>query len=276
MPGPTNDFATEWLRASVTGRPVEVDRKNAILRGFVVAQAGPFKSRRGEFDRQSLQEIADAGNGAGQGLKSRFSHPTECNDGLGKYLGRARNFGVGTVKLDSGQIVDAVRADLHFDATALQSGPQGGKPLGEYVMDLAESDAGAVSSSLVIRPKKEYRLDSSGLPLKDEKGEPLPPLWRVEKLIATDIVDIGDAVDGLLSAELPNSYLWAGADMIDRLFPDATFEELQSRLQSWLDKYLSERFGTKATPGVAADRMNHLIRRQKMRESQSRALTDLR
>ena len=42
---------SHWLRAGISGKPVAIDRTARVLRGYVVAQKGPFKSEgRGEFD----------------------------------------------------------------------------------------------------------------------------------------------------------------------------------------------------------------------------------
>jgi hypothetical protein len=72
--------------------------------------------------------------------------------------------------------------------------------LGGYVMDLAESDPDALSSSLVLQTEKVQILDEKGRPKKDDKGEDVPPVWLPTKLHASDVVDTGDAVDGFLSA----------------------------------------------------------------------------
>lgn len=233
-----------FLRASATARPIGVDRKENVLRGFVVAQLGPFKSEgRGEFDQFSLDEIVRLGNSTGQ-LKSRFNHPTMCDDGLGKFLGRPRGFFMSTATTSDGKTVPAVRADLQFDRTALDTPPDGGKPLGVYVMDLAESDPDALSSSLVLRVNKEYRVNSDGTRQRSEDGEELPPLWRPVRLFGSDIVDTGDAVDGLLSAgDGPDAVVWKAAEFLDAQFPDAAREELADRLGGWLARYLDMRFG---------------------------------
>ena len=90
--------------------------------------------------------------------------------------------------------------------TALDEPVGGGKPLGAYVMDLAESDPDALSSSLVLQRDEELRLDRRGRPLVDNEGIELPPLWRPTKIHASDIVAVGDAVDGFLSADsLPDA-----------------------------------------------------------------------
>lgn len=257
----------ERLRAGAAGRPVGVDRARGVLLGYVVAQLGPFKSRgRGEFDEAALHEIARLGNATK--MRARFSHPTECDDGLGKYLGRPQNFAVGTAVNADGVTVPAVRADLHFDPTALDTPPGGGKPLGRYVMDLAESDPDALSSSLVLRATKEYRRKPDGTLDTDADGTELPPLWRPQRLTASDIVDTGDAVDGLLSAGLPNDHLWRGAELLDGLFAGLGRGDVEGRLRGFLDRYLAHRFGGDAGGDPApAGR----TRRQKVREQAARA-----
>jgi hypothetical protein len=245
----------ELLRASATARPIGVDRKANVLRGYVVAQLGPFKSLgRGEFDQESLDAIVKLGNELKQGLKSRFSHPTECDDGLGKHLGRTRDLFMSDAVNADGVKVPAVRGDLYFDQTALDQPPAGGKPLGIYVMDLAESDPDALSSSLVLRVRREIRLNPDGTRRKDDKGEELPPLWRPEKLRASDIVDTGDAVDGLLSEGmtdgLPNAILWQATEMLDGMFDGQDRDEVDQRIDSFKARYLALRFGPKQVPVI--------------------------
>src|SRR5262245_4116304 len=188
-----------WLRPQFSGRPVGVDRETGagVLRGYVVAQAGPFKSEgRGEFDRQALAEIVRMGNEAPRGIKSRFTHPDMSSDGLGKFLGRSQGFSLAAAADARGKRVQAVRADLHFDPSA-HDAPGG--DLAGYVMRLAESDPDALSSSLVLHADREQRLEPDGrTPTRGPDGEELPPLWRPTRLHASDIVDTGDAVDGLL------------------------------------------------------------------------------
>lgn len=243
---------SELLRMTAVGRPVAVDRKANVLRGYVVAQLGPFKSDgRGEFDQHGLDQLLQLGQQATQGVKSRFSHPTECSDGLGKYLGRSRDFFMGETKNAAGQTVAAVRADLHFDPTAMDTPPQGGKALGVYVMDLAESDPDALSSSAVIRVKKEYRRKPDGTMAVGDDGKELPPLWRPQKLWASDVVDTGDAVDGLLSADdstLPNAHLWKGAEILDGMFDGLSRDEVKENTIGWLARYLELRFGPEEKP----------------------------
>lgn len=244
---------SNWQRADTLNSNVSVDRENNILRGYVIAQEGPFKSKgRGEFDVPALKKIVALANKKPLGLKSRFAHPTLSADGLGKYLGRVKNAKLDSVRVNRDgemKLLHAVRGDLHFDDTALDEPIGGGKPLGEYVMDLAESDPDAISSSLVIEANQELRMDpKTKRPMMDENGDELPPLWRPLALHASDVVDTGDACDGILGAQLslaglPDELVRQASDLLNQAFPGEGREVVKSRLQSWLDSYLSYRFG---------------------------------
>ncbi len=223
----------DWEALQVQGGVLGVDREAKVLRGFVMAQAGPFKSEgRGEFDQQSLEAIVGLANARNSGLKSRFAHPTMSDDGLGKFLGRVRN-----ARLDGNK----VRGDLHLDPTSFNT-PSGN--LGGYVLDLAESDPAALSSSLVLKVKKEYRLNSDGTKQIDANGKPLPPLWRPTALHASDIVDTGDAVDAILSIDdLPDAIQRRGCELLDQMFAGQPREVVESRCLAWLSRYLDRRYG---------------------------------
>jgi len=240
---PTVSTASEikWLRAESTARPVKVDREAKMIRGFVVAQQGEFKSGRGEFDGKSLRAIKQLMSGKPAGLKSRFTHPTLSNDGLGYYLGRARRPWMDTMTVGD-QEVEMVRADLEFSETAFNT-PNG--DLASYVMDLTEKDADAISSSLVLQTDEEWRLDKkTGRPMLDESGRQLPPLWRPTVLHASDIVDTGDAVDGLLSAKLsidglPDEIVRKGAELLRAQFAGKPRAFVESHLSAWCERVLS-------------------------------------
>ncbi len=236
---------TGLLRADTKGTPAGVDRTAGVagmIRGYVVAKLGPFKSRgRGEFNEKSLETIVELGNQPNKGLKSRFTHPTESNDGLGNHLGRAERY-----RLDEDDGVPAVRADLTF-AKASGKSPNGN--LSGYIMDLAEEDPGALSSSLVGHFDRKYRLTEDGERETDASGEPLPPIWIPTDLRASDIVDTGDAVDGLLSLDVDeHSFAGKGAAIADKLFRDQSREVVCDKLTAWRDRYLNHRYGEKTMP----------------------------
>lgn len=245
----TMPIKPKYLHAQTIGRPVGVDREKNILRGYVVAQLGPFKSDgRGEFDLTSLQQIVKIGNAAPKGLKARFTHPDMSSDGLGTHLGRSLNYSMSTaIDERTGKKVPAVRGDLAFDKTALDTPPKGGKPLGLYVMDLAESDPDALSSSLVVTSVDFFDRNEKGelVQIDDPEMSQLP-IWRPTKLRASDIVDTGDAVDGLLSADfdgLPLAELWEAAHMLDSVFAGQSREVVESRLTQYVERYLARKFG---------------------------------
>lgn len=245
----------DWLKAAVTSDGVTVDRENAIIYGYVVAQEGPFKSEgRGEFDRKSLQAIVKLMKGKPNGLKVRFGHPTESDDGLSKFLGRARKPRMDRVRItrDGGEVValEAVRADLHLDPTSFKT-PSG--DIGGYIIDRAETDPDSFSTSLVLKAEREYRIEKNGTPKKDADGNELPPLWRPVALHASDVVDTGDAVDGFLSAEglaaLPDGVVRQATALLDRQFAGQDRQVIEARCTAWLQRYLAWKFG----PVVPAD-----------------------
>lgn len=248
----------EWHQALAVSDKIGVDREKNVIYGRVVAQEGPFKSQgRGEFDLQALRTIKKLMEAKPNGLKSRFQHPTMSDDGLGKFLGRDKNPRMDKIMKPIGdgkfQELNVVRADLHLDPSSFTT-PYGS--LGTYVMDLAENDPDAFSSSLVLQTDEEYRLDPKGRPLKDDDGNDLPPLWRPKALHAIDVVDTGDAVDGFLSAQgidaLPDAVIRRGTELLDKQFAGASRETIRSRCLAWLDKYLTLKFGEEAAPALSA------------------------
>lgn len=243
----------KYLRAFSAGRPVKVDRDKKALLGYVTAMEGEFKDGRGAFNREGLSEIVRVGNAAKNGLRSHFTHADLSSDGLGKFLGRARGFTLGETVNGDGKTVKAVRGDLHFDDTAFKT-PNG--DLATYVMDLAESDPDAISSSLVLIPREVQQLDDRGKLKLDADGEPLPPLWFPEKLKASDIVSEGAAVDGLLSADLAaldaDDFVALASRGLDHLFKDQPREVVEERVRGYLARYLDRRYPPVPTPRLEA------------------------
>lgn len=251
-----------WLRASVISKPMGVDRNAKMIRGMVIAQSGLFKDPRGQFDDAGIQKIVELTNAKPKGLRSHFTHATLSSDGLGKFLGRVRNATRGTaVDARTGKTVAAARGDLVFDESAFRT-PSG--DLASYIMDLAESDPDALSSSLVIEPREHYLTDSKGRALTDEDGEPLPPIWEPVALHGSDIVSEGAAVDGLLSAGidadgLPDAVVRKGAEMLDSFFAGQPRDVIEQRCTAWLSRYLDGRFPPVPAPApVATPRLDAL------------------
>jgi hypothetical protein len=199
-----------------------VDKESRTLRGMVVAMEGDFVDGRGSFNERGLREIVKMINGTPKGLKSRFGHPSLLGDGLGRFLGRQSSARMGTAINREGKRVNAARADLTLDPSSFST-PHGN--LGGYLLDLAESDSDALSSSLVIWPDEE------------ERGRGLAPYWYPKELKASDIVEEGSAVAGLLdNADVLKGKLF---EVLNRAFGESDREEVEEILRG----YVSSRFG---------------------------------
>lgn len=179
---------TEYLRAGIaSGQPVGVDEESKVIRGYVVAQLGPFKTGRGAFDLESLAAIVSLINSQPDGLVVNYGHHADVGspDAMDAFLGRAMN-----ARLDG----DRVRADLHFNKVAFMS-HTGGTSRGERLMERAKTDPGSFASSLVLATEKRPAA---------RRGQ--PPTWHPVALQSSDLVYVGDAVHGgILSANDPEA-----------------------------------------------------------------------
>jgi hypothetical protein len=90
------------------------------------------------------------------------------------------------------------------------------------VQKLAKSDPAAFGTSIVFTGTKESRLNKDGTAQKDQDGNELPPLVRVEHLHAVDVVDDPAANEGLFAVQF--------------MTPDC---ECSARMTQFLDKFLS-------------------------------------
>lgn len=237
----------EWLRANVKSAGIGVDRENRVINGFVVAQEGPFlePDPRGEFDEKALRQIVALMKQNPNGTKSRLGHPTLSDDGISKFMGRAKNPRLDTVRvMKDGKEVDllAVRADLHLSESAFENNPNGN--LGEYILSRAEEDPDSFASSLVLQVDEEYRLDNHKRRKTYENGKEMPPLWRPKQIHASDLVDSGAAVSKLLAAEgMPEEHLRQGVALLDAQFAGKDKAFVESHLSAFVARYLSYRYG---------------------------------
>lgn len=247
---------TDWLRADTKGKVGSVDRDKGIIYGAILAEETVFKDKRGEFDPAAIRKVVSLAKDKPSGLKSRFAHPSLSADGLGKFLGRIHDVKSDTVLREAGRDASGktltkevlvARGDIHLDKTAMEPGPDGGKALGVYIMDLAESDPDAFGMSLVLNADKFTRLDSKKRPLVDENGEELPPIWIPTALHACDCVDDGDATHSFLSADLlanlPDAIVRQGCELLDKQFEGKDRQFIESHLSAFVNRYLSHRFG---------------------------------
>lgn len=225
-----------------------VDRERGIIYGASAMQAVEALGHGMMVDQITLGQIADLGNKNPLGIKSRFTHPGLCSDGMGKMLGRQRNFRV---------VDDKVVGDLHLMEAASKS-PEG--DLRSYVLDLAEQDPEAFGMSVVIGLHTVWKLsDGSEIRTDDASlrrgnGEDAnfakpndticdTPFCRVDTLHACDVVDEPAANrDGLFSAA------FSGTTSLDAEEAFAALDEARKRfgmsandLTDFLSRYLSSR-----------------------------------
>ena len=204
---------------------VSVDRDQHIIYGVSAAQAVEALGHDMILDGRTIAQVVEHGNSARNGVKSRFTHPGLSSTGLGKYLGRLRDFR---------QEGDKALADLHLADSAFKT-PEG--DLGTYVMDMAEHDPDMFGMSMVIQGRRVWTLaDGSEMDVEDFKEGRRPenaitekPVVRVKQLMAVDAVDEPAANrDGLFAAR----HLWATNSLSQEAFDD-------------IDEYLS---GAGVTP----------------------------
>ena len=153
---------------------------HGVIHAVAVMTAGNVKDSRGwEIDQITLDQIVAAGNAHDNlGLKSRFGHPNMSGNALGTFLGRAKNF------YRDGNVA---RADLYISKTAYNT-PEG--DLASYVLGLAEKDPEAFGTSVVMGDYTlEYKTNADGTKQEDGQGNKLPPMLRVQTLMAVDVVD---------------------------------------------------------------------------------------
>lgn len=110
-----------------------------LISGFAVLSRTEALGHGYWVDEEMLADTAAAINASSAGIKSRFTHPGLSGDGLGSFLGRAKN-----ARVDG----DVVRADLHLSESARNT-PDG--DLAGYVLQLAADDPEAFGTSIVFR-----------------------------------------------------------------------------------------------------------------------------
>lgn len=228
IPAKPDRFRSSPVRGIDASQDGFVDRKAGVIRGYSVAKLGVTLDERCEFDDASLEKIVELGNTVPNGIKSRFTHPSMSDDGMGKFLGRSRNF-----RRDG----DTVRADLHLSKTAFKT-PEG--DLATYVLDLAEDDPDAFGCSVVIGWEQEYRREEDGTLSQDAEGNDLPPLCRIFKLWASDVVD-DPAVDQGFFGHAEHDPARYATTLLDQMFGDAGPEVIRARVDAFLNRYFDSK-----------------------------------
>lgn len=167
---------------------------SGLISGVSICSRGEALGHRLWCDPVMLQQVLEFTPTDGKLLKSRFTHPGLCSDGMGKALGTIENVTVAG---------DQVYGDLHFYGTA-HNAPDG--DLAEYVMNFADEDPANFGLSIVFKhdfeAEEEFLLANGGQWVETEDGpiiigfqSPDPdnvnnyPHARIRALQAADVVD---------------------------------------------------------------------------------------
>lgn len=184
-----------------------------LISGASIITSGEALGHGSWIDGVMLQQVADSINSSGgQGTKVRFAHPSLSGDGMGTFLGRAKNaFVVG----------DRVLSDIHLAAVA-SSSPDG--DLAQYVLDLASEDPAAFGVSISFshdwdsEDAFESQYTSDGVfKSPDPRNEGNLSHARLKRLYAADVVDEPAAnPSGLFHANSPDE-MFVGEQLLDFL-----------------------------------------------------------
>ena len=152
---------------------VERTQGRKILRNVVVAELGPFKDGRGQFNAQSLRTAANLMQATP--LAARFGHPSQFDDGVANVVGEWQNARFEASKL---------KADLLFSSIARNL--PGWGDVQSYVLTLAREMPWALNVSLVVAAEQ----------IPQRRGE--PRLWLPVRIQGADLVAVGAATNSLL------------------------------------------------------------------------------
>lgn len=160
-----------------------IDSANGVIKQVVIINAGEDKLGD-NIDEVFLQQIAEQGNAQSQGVKCRFGHPNLCDDALGTFVGRYKNFAV---------TPSNVTADLFLDPVARNS-PKGN--LHDYILEFAQKNNDMFGNSIVFRQG-----DSEFKKVTENGNETEKEFIRLKALVASDLVDSPAATNSLFKSD---------------------------------------------------------------------------
>ncbi len=245
---------------------MRVDRAAGVIHGVSAIQTGIAIGHGFLIDQKMLSQVATLGNAATDGIKSRFTHPGMCDDGLGKMTGRMKNF-----RVDG----DKVLGDLHLGNYAAKS-PEG--DLRDYLLSMAEEDPKGLAMSIVFKNDPAWKLsDGSEVPALDAEGDRTAkpeksvgdmPYARASKLQAVDAVDEAAANrDGLFAAAFAATTSADAANVFEQL--DALRERMGltvEQSQTFLARYFAARADKKLAGAKPAKEAHMGITPEKLAE----------
>lgn len=159
---------------------VSLDDGVTVIKGVSICTAGEARGHGVMLDNSFISECAAQASQLKLGLKARFGHPSMCNEALGTYLGRFKNFSL----VDGGS---RLIADMHL-AESAKSAPGGN--LHKYVADRAKEDPESFGTSIVFQMGDAYVIDDDGQKDYDISSYDDRDVYAsCKKLFACDFVD---------------------------------------------------------------------------------------
>lgn len=226
-------------------------RNAGIIRGASLIAVGEALGHDAYIDEETVRQTVELGNSKDGGVKVRFTHPSMSGDGLGSYLGRARNF---EVSEDGQQAI----GDVHFSPTSRET-PDGDR--GGYVMELAKDDPDAFGMSIVFDHDlaaesnfvaENSEADDDGRQVfESPAGESNPANFyhvRLSALHGADFVDEPAAnPDGLFHAKPTHSILSQAESVLEyalgisETVPEETGGLSAERIKGFLSRFCEAR-----------------------------------
>lgn len=158
-----------------------IDTEKGVIYGVVLAQEGLNKNGT-YFSERFLNELKAKGDERGY-IKARFGHPTMCNNSLGSYIGRYKNFRVEDGKIFGDLFLDDITKDTNVEGRGIT--------MFDYIMRMAQGNSEMFGNSIVILANyvtEEYEENGEK---KEADGHELVE-W-----ISSDLVDDPAATDSL-------------------------------------------------------------------------------
>lgn len=142
---------------------MRVDRENRVIYDVSIITAGEALGHGLWIDEVMLHQVVRAASGRRNGIPMRWTHPSLCNDTMGKQIARAMNF-----RYDPES--RSVRADVHFYKKT--SGQRA--EMVDTILDLAEEDPEVLGLSIVFERDIEAE-DAFVESHRNENGEFVSP-----------------------------------------------------------------------------------------------------
>ena len=203
-----------------------MDRENGVIRNIVIVQEGVDKDN-GNFTKEFLQELLDAGQAQTQGLKSRFGHPNMCKTTLGTFIGRYKDFSIIEEEGKSKLI-----ANLYLDEITKKTQVEGqGISYFDYLMDMSENNSDMFGNSIHFSCDVTFEEIGEG-----EEKQYVETYHSLKGFIASDLVDSPCATDNLFkSSEDLGIQVTAFLDANPQIF--GLIKEKPELLQNFMKRY---------------------------------------